>query len=289
LSAAAARYFHAGKIPGCVVTDALLELVEKHAQAADKGRQFFLEFAAKQCAIAKGLGFRGAYLGGHLKSEEYERILEIADGFAETDWKDFAREISFSQENEFYFFEPDSSSGLNSTDINREYLHSKTAEAMEAAKRTLPLSYKANRAIHRVFFEKGSTGFALGKRIFQKAEELGPGFLRALHAGEQAFKIPAFDCRDCGDCSLPDIAYLCPESQCAKNQRNGPCGGTRQGKCEVGEKDCIWALAYDRLKPYGAEERMLDRPVVIKDAKLEGTSAWANTFLERDHHFKIVK
>ena len=29
---------------------------------------------------------------------------------------------------------------------------------------------------------------------------------------------------------------------------------------------------------------MLDGPVVIKDNGLAGTSAWANTFLGRDHH-----
>jgi methylenetetrahydrofolate reductase (NADPH) len=103
---------------------------------------------------------------------------------------------------------------------------------------------------------------------------------------EQILKSVAFDCRDCGDCSLPEIAFLCPESQCVKNQRNGPCGGTRQGGCEVGEKECIWALAYDRLKPYGQEEKMLDRPVVFKNAALKGTSAWMNAFLERDHHAK---
>ena len=97
-------------------------------------------------------------------------------------------------------------------------------------------------------------------------------------------KIASFDCRDCGDCSLPDIAYLCPESQCVKNQRNGPCGGTRQGKCEIGEKDCIWARAYDRLKAYDEEESMLNRPVIYRDGTLKGTSAWGNTYLGRDHH-----
>jgi methylenetetrahydrofolate reductase (NADPH) len=109
-----------------------------------------------------------------------------------------------------------------------------------------------------------------------------------LHLVEQAAKVPMFGCRDCGDCSLPDIAYLCPESQCVKNQRNGPCGGTRQGKCEIGEKDCIWALAYDRLKVYGEEERMLEGPAVIKDNALRGTSAWGNTFLGRDHHARLA-
>mgnify|MGYP001096334471 CR=1 FL=1 len=61
-------------------------------------------------------------------------------------------------------------------------------------------------------------------------------------------KVPLFGCRDCGDCSLPEIAYVCPESQCAKNQRNGPCGGTREGLCEVYDTECIWSQAYERLK-----------------------------------------
>ena len=73
--------------------------------------------------------------------------------------------------------------------------------------------------------------------------------------------MPLFGCRDCGDCSLPEIAYVCPESQCAKNQRNGPCGGTREGLCEVYDTECIWSQAYERLKAYGEEESMLDGPV----------------------------
>ncbi|MYF92763.1 MAG: methylenetetrahydrofolate reductase, partial [Gemmatimonadetes bacterium] len=61
LSRPAARFFHKGHIPGVEVTDELMAVVEKQAQANDKGRAFFLELAAKQCAIAKGLGYRGAY------------------------------------------------------------------------------------------------------------------------------------------------------------------------------------------------------------------------------------
>ena len=86
------------------------------------------------------------------------------------------------------------------------------------------------------------------------------------------------------DCSLPDIAFLCPESSCAKNQRNGPCGGTRDGKCEVHDFECIWARAYDRLKYEGDEMGLLDHSPVIQDQALRGTSAWGNTFLQRDHH-----
>ena len=100
---------------------------------------------------------------------------------------------------------------------------------------------------------------------------------------EQAVKVPLFDCRDCGDCSLSELAYLCPESGCPKRLRNGPCGGTNEGRCEAADHPCVWALAYDRLKPYGEEAKMLDRPAVIADNALRRTSAWANTFLQRDH------
>jgi methylenetetrahydrofolate reductase (NADPH) len=58
----------------------------------------------------------------------------------------------------------------------------------------------------------------------------------------------------------------------------------RGHRCEVGEKTCIWARAYDRLKAYGEEEAMLDGPAVIKDNALAHTSAWANALLGRDHH-----
>ncbi len=277
LSASASRFFHSGRIPGAVVTDDLLALAEERGASPDKGKAFFLEFAAKQCAIAQGLGYRGVYLGGHMRFEDYERILQIWDSFGDNDWKEFARQIRFAQPEEFYYFEPDPETGLSSSEVNREYLRSKASPA------GAPLSYRLNRLVHGKVFEKDSSGFRAGKTLYQSVEG-SPRIRKALHAAEHAFKILAFDCQDCGDCSLPDIAYLCPESQCVKNQRNGPCGGTRQGLCEVGEKECIWARAYQRLKAYGEEEQMLHRPVVFRNGALRSTSAWANAFLERDHN-----
>ena len=104
------------------------------------------------------------------------------------------------------------------------------------------------------------------------------------HVLEQAVKIPLFDCKDCGDCSLPDIAYQCPEGACAKNQRNGPCGGSIDGACEVPGRRCVWTEAYDRLRPYGEAMTMLEREPVLQDNALRGSSAWANTYLGRDHY-----
>jgi hypothetical protein len=51
----------------------------------------------------------------------------------------------------------------------------------------------------------------------------------------------------------------------------------------LNDKDCIWARTYDRLKYYHELEDMLEGPTIFYNAALKGTSAWANTFLGRDH------
>ena len=283
LGGRAARYFYSGKVPGVVVTDKLMQLVEKHAADADKGKSFFLEFAAMQCAILKGLGYRGVYIGGHLTYDDYALVLERAASYSDTDWKSFAGNICYQQSDEFFYFEQDLMTRLNTTTVNRLYKRSKDAAMVDQSRRRAPITYRLNRVVHDKVFERDTRGFKAARKISEFIDKAPAVVRKIVHGAEHVAKIATFDCRDCGDCSLPEIAYLCPESQCAKNQRNGPCGGTRQGKCEVGEKECIWALAYDRLKAYGEEETMLDGPVVIKNGALEGTSAWANRFLERDH------
>jgi len=288
LSPGAARAFNAGRIPGIVVTDELLALAESHGEAGDHGRSFFLDLAARQVAIARGLGFRGVYLGGKLEVAEYDEILSRADSFGTDDWKELAREVQFAQPDEFHYFERDEASGLSSSEVNRAFLESRSTAACRRARQRVPLNYRVGRLAHSAVFEPGAPLFDTGRKLYSAVED-GPRLgRRTLRLVEQASKVALFDCQDCGDCSLPDIAYLCPESQCVKNQRNGPCGGTHDGMCEIGEKECIWARAYERLKAYGEEESMLDGPAVLNDNSLRGTSAWANTFLGRDHHARTV-
>jgi len=56
-------------------------------------------------------------------------------------------------------------------------------------------------------------------------------------------------CQGCGDCVLAHTAGICPVARCAKGLLNGPCGGSSQGKCEIGgDVDCAWQLIIDRLK-----------------------------------------
>ncbi|UGS37026.1 methylenetetrahydrofolate reductase C-terminal domain-containing protein [Capillimicrobium parvum] len=284
LSPGAARAFNAGRVPGVAVSDELAAIVAREAASADGGRAFFHDLAARQVAIARGLGFRGAYLGGHLDAADYLAILDAADAYA-GGWRDVARDIGFEVPGEWYLYERDAQTGLASAELSRDYVASRKRAARRPRGRGAPGRYKLSRALHNAAFADDAPLHEPARRLYERVERAPKVVGRALHAAEQAAKVPMFGCRDCGDCSLPDIAYLCPESQCAKNQRNGPCGGTREdSKCEVGEKTCIWALAYDRLKAYGEETTMLDGPVVVKDNALAHTSAWANTFLGRDHH-----
>jgi len=56
-------------------------------------------------------------------------------------------------------------------------------------------------------------------------------------------------CRGCGDCILASTGGICPVGRCAKNIFNGPCGGVRDGRCEVHpETPCAWVQIYHRLK-----------------------------------------
>lgn len=65
-------------------------------------------------------------------------------------------------------------------------------------------------------------------------------------------------CRMCGDCVLGSTGGICPITQCAKSLVNGPCGGQKNGKCEVNpENDCAWIRIYQRLVELGQEDKLL--------------------------------
>jgi methylenetetrahydrofolate reductase (NADPH) len=281
LSRGAARVFHRGAIPGVVVSDELLELAERHGASPDRGRAFFVDLAARHVAVARGLGFDGVYLGGHTAPATFGEILERADAYGAEDWRALAREIRFPLPGEFYLLEEDPETGLSSDEPSAAYLESRRRRRTDLR---VPVRYRFSRRLHQAVFAEDAPLHPAGRAFYRAVDEAPRPFGRAAHALEQVAKRPLFGCRDCGDCSLPDIAYVCPESACAKNQRNGPCGGTRDGLCEVYDTECIWSQAYERLKAYGEEEGMLDGPPVVKDNALAGTSAWANTFLGRDHH-----
>jgi methylenetetrahydrofolate reductase (NADPH) len=280
LNAAVAKFFRGQTIPGVVISDKLFEECQRRASSLDHGVAFFRELAARQLAIFSGLGFAGGYLGGVHAIDDVNAILDIESSFTPDDWKQFAREIQYSLPNEFYYFATDDQTGLaDASRLNPDY---ETSLNRRKPSHSVTFGYRFSKIVHHAIFTPGTVLNRLARRIYGSSSNTrqGPRLLRIL---EHASKSAMFRCKDCGDCSLPDIAFLCPESQCAKNQRNGPCGGTRDGKCEVHDFECIWGRAYDRLKYEGREQSLLAHAPVIQDESLRGTSSWANALLGRDH------
>jgi len=65
------------------------------------------------------------------------------------------------------------------------------------------------------------------------------------------------NCVGCGDCVLYDFGGICPLTRCSKRLLNGPCGGSRDGKCEVDpEVPCAWQLIIERLSKFNALDRL---------------------------------
>jgi hypothetical protein len=80
---------------------------------------------------------------------------------------------------------------------------------------------------------------------------------------------------------------LCPVTLCAKSLLNGPCGGAKDGKCEVDRsRDCGWQLIYDRLNKLG---KLADMSI-YRDPK--NNSRWSRprslTIGEGDTTFKSL-
>ena len=66
-------------------------------------------------------------------------------------------------------------------------------------------------------------------------------------------------CRMCGDCVLGVTGGICPITKCAKSLVNGPCGGQKNGKCEVcPENECAWIAIYNRLVAIGQEDKLME-------------------------------
>lgn len=103
---------------------------------------------------------------------------------------------------------------------------------------------------------------------------------KKLIARTEAFvKGMMFDCRSCGQCVLDKTGLICPMS-CPKGLRNGPCGGTRNGLCEVyPDKQCVWVRIHERT----AKGSLLGPDLLASpDSNLFQTSSYINRFSGRD-------
>jgi len=250
-----------GEPPGCWVAPELVERIREEVKAKDKGEATRLERAARMTAMLRGLGYGGAYIGGTHKPEFVRWIIERGQELA-PQWEELAKEFTYAPKSAFYMY------------------------AQSSAPPRAPLGF-ASRVMNAFWHLLSPTQVREGS-LFQKwvtaiarAIDRRPGLSQKLEKAEFMVKSPAFGCQSCGNCVLPDMQYVCPQT-CPKQLRNGPCGGTNMGQCEViPEQPCIWVKVYDRAKAAN-ELDLLKVYIPPPDRSLKGTSAWLNYFLDKD-------
>lgn len=85
------------------------------------------------------------------------------------------------------------------------------------------------------------------------------------------------NCRTCGECLLGRTAGICPVTKCSKGLLNGPCGGSKDGKCEVDNTiDCAWINIFNQLKELD-KLYLLEEISPIRSYKSKGKQQKLNT------------
>lgn len=102
-----------------------------------------------------------------------------------------------------------------------------------------------------------------GIRVFALADSIAQSGNATSIFGYHGMALGIEKCAACGQCYLGMTAGFCPIVDCAKSLLNGPCGGAKNGKCEVNfEKKCVWVEIYKRIN---AQEKNFDSSVQIRD------------------------
>jgi methylenetetrahydrofolate reductase (NADPH) len=259
LSLRTAERMAGGSPPGCWASPELVEQIRREAQAPDGGVGARLERAAKTAAILKGLGYAGAYLGGTHDVQHLAYIIRRGEELAPR-WQEFLAELQFGKKDGFYL----------------------SGERPKPRPTLIPLVLDTMGRTLPVPWSKGETHTWARRRLqalftwIDRHPILSKAFERFEYYGKRA----VFGCQNCGNCVLGHMEYVCPQT-CPKQMRNGPCGGTHFGRCEVIDQECIWVRVMDRAE---ATDRIPDLKTYIPppDRALQGTSSWLNFYLERD-------
>ncbi len=305
-----AGLMRSGVISGTHVSDAFLAALDAEAALPDKGAAAGVERAAAQVALARELGYAGVHLGGF--GVDAHGVAAILDRSAELagEVRPLAVACDFGEASGCYLYPspwdaPVDASGEGedspaavagegegpdaATDAADDADGAAPARpaaplADDVAGRKLFRRWRVSRFFHALMLtqDKGLYGL-LARRMERKEKKRGRAF---PHGVEHGAKAAIYGCKDCGDCGLEACLFSCPMASCPKNQRNGPCGGSDDGFCEVEGREqgryCIWYLAWHRARAAGQEQLLSSFITPPNDWALRNTSAWSNYTHGRD-------
>ena len=274
LTRQAAQKMHAGELAGCYVSDGMMAHVSRQWQGSRaKGQDKALHRMALQMATFREQGYRGAHLGGigltyDIVVEVMARSQEIWE--AGTDSEEIRAECHFPPANATYFVGDDGEIVLPD-------------DRPKPTARQSALEFVHNRVIDpRSTVGKGLTRLTSRGGIAEAA----------LHGLEHAGKSILVQCRDCGDCRLPENFYaLCHEAACAKGLVNLPCGDSDAITGHCGNNDdtmCAGDLVFNAAFAAGTLGELARNVQQTKIPELRGTSAVRNYLAGLDHRGRIA-
>ncbi|MDJ0621568.1 MAG: methylenetetrahydrofolate reductase C-terminal domain-containing protein [Desulfocapsaceae bacterium] len=272
-----ARPMNAGKVPGVHVSDNLLQKVLSEYESGE-GKKHAIERIARLGVVLKGIGYNGIHLGGiHDSFDTVGKVLDRMDEI-EHNWEDYREEFQENDPKSFYLYKK--SDEQKNGQVYKEKIKLKVGDNCH---------YLFLRTAHDWFFDKNAKLAPIYKKISSSLDKTNSSWALKLFL-EDPFKKLMLSCQSCGDCGIQHVGFLCPESGCPKHTRNGACGGSNNGYCEVHEdKLCVWVRAYYRMKKHSETDELASSFVPPRLWELKDTSSWINFHLDRDHQAKDKK
>lgn len=267
------RTIKEAKIPGILLTESVLNRLERASNFEDEA----LEIAAKFASILKGLGYKGIHLCGF--PLDYVRIEKFFEKFSkyESHWEKFFEEF----EGKAFFVR-------DGRIIKREIPCLIKEDFDFSFKGKFKFSYYINELFHNLLFNPERVYFSYLERI-AKYVDGSPLLKKYFTYFEYFIKKLLFNCQECGDCTLWEFNYNCPQSGCAKCLLNGPCGGSLNGFCEVSPQDkrCHFVKAFEEAHSKKVIKKFMKPGKTFflppRNWDLFKTSSWINFYLRRDH------
>lgn len=266
----AARLMAGGKIPGSFVSAELFREITREDSAAA------LERAAVQTAMYRDLGACGVDLGG---LAGFDQLAAIAARAAEIgpDWRTLRSKLDYP---------PQAPAGGG----RPFYLYDAEGRRTPPSRPPKPGRKRFFDFLHRNFLTHGRQLcplLAAAARSSKSLRESRGAPYRMFLAGEKWAKTLLFDCRECGDCFLPENLGYCTMGQCGKGLPNVPCGDADPtGRCGNDlSLRCVGELIYEAAAAEGGGclKELEERSLPPRDARLQGSASVLNYLLGRDH------